>query len=160
MEKQLTINYQLITDLTTLTQEDKSLLAMAESQLQNAYAPYSNFRVAAAILLANGETVCGTNQENAAYPMCVCAEVVALNACASQFSGVALRKIAITVQSPSGEMLEPAAPCGQCRQTILEYETRYNSPIEILLFQAGKKLIRFDSIKSLLPFYFSGKDLQ
>lgn len=159
-KKEYKISYEISTDFDTLSSEDKQLLAAAENHLQYSYSPYSNYKVACALLLANGEIICGANQENAAYPMCVCAEVTALNACNAKYPTTAIYKMAITVQSPSGEILDPAAPCGQCRQTILEYENRFEQPIEIILFQKNKKIVRFSTIKSLLPFYFSGKDLK
>ncbi|MBO7488033.1 MAG: cytidine deaminase, partial [Bacteroidales bacterium] len=71
--KQLNISYQVYQSKDELPAEWKSLLQKAIDATGRAYAPYSNFKVGAAILLDNGEVVCGSNQENAAYPSGLCA---------------------------------------------------------------------------------------
>ena len=101
----------------------------------------------------------GSNQENASYPMCVCAEVSALNVAASLHPNVPIKKIAITVKSATHIASTPAAPCGQCRQTLLEYETRFGKNIEVLLMGEEGQVFIVDSVKDLLPLHFSGKDL-
>lgn len=118
-----------------------------------AYAPYSQFSVAAVALLENGEMVSGTNQENASYPCGICAERVALSA-AAVLHDCAVLELAIAARTPDGELLkEPITPCGMCRQVILETEKRYHHPITILLC-AKEKFYRIERASSLLPLQF------
>ena len=97
-QKQISISYQVFHSTDELSIEDAQLLEAAKAALQLSYSPYSEFRVGAAVLLENGAIVSGANQENAAYPMCLCAEQVALAAVASQHPGVTVKKMAITVK--------------------------------------------------------------
>src|SRR5690554_320948 len=98
---------------------------------KQAYAPYSQFRVGAAILLANEEIVTGSNQESAAYPSGLCAERVAIFQAGSLYPDTKILKIAITAASDLHPTERPTPPCGACRQSISEYEQRQNTPIEI-----------------------------
>src|SRR6188508_1372094 len=107
-----------------LNAEDQKLLGKARETVQNAYAPYSNFYVGAAVLLDNGVTVIGNNQENASYPLGLCAERVAIFAASAQYPGIAIKSIAITARSNQFVIDKPIAPCGACRQAIAEYEHR------------------------------------
>ncbi|MFV9505293.1 MAG: cytidine deaminase [Oscillochloridaceae bacterium umkhey_bin13] len=79
-----------------------------------AYAPYSRFLVGAAVRTASGRIFAGGNIENAAYPMCVCAERVAL------FSAYAAGEREITALAVATDTTEVASPCGACRQVMLE----------------------------------------
>lgn len=138
----------------SLSQSEQALLLLADQGQEKSYAPYSKFKVGVAALLANGATIFGGNQENAAYPMCQCGEQVVLGACSAQHPGVAVLTIAITVSGPV-PVPEPAAPCGSCRQIIYETELRGKRPITILLQgDAAGPVYRFDSIRDLLPFAF------
>lgn len=129
------------------------LINQAESVLPNAYAPYSNFHVSALCLLGNGETVSGTNQENAAYPSGLCAERVAIFAAKSRFPEQDIEKIIITTKA---ENASPFTPCGACRQVLIEYENAQNQPIEVILKSGNSKIWKFSSISDLLPFAFNG----
>ncbi len=152
MREQLLIEYDKIDKQNILDEDVRRLLAAARGRLADSYSPYSKFRVAAALLLDSGEIISGANQENAAFPSCLCAEQVAFAAAASQAPG---QKILKTLISTSSLEHEPAAPCGNCRQVIAEFENRQDSSIVILL--EGKDFIyQFDSIKSLLPLGFAG----
>jgi cytidine deaminase len=132
----------------------RNLLREAKRALDKAYAPYSGFKVGAAVLLDNGETVSGGNQENAAYPMCLCAERTALSAAASLFSGLAVQAIAITVRNEKKETNRPAAPCGACRQVISEMEDRQGKPMSVILQGESGEIYVLDSGKDLLPLSF------
>src|ERR1035437_1956912 len=99
--------------------EDLKLLKEAEKAMHNAYAPYSEFIVGAAVLLENGKLVTGNNQENAAYPSGICAERVAIFYACAQYPKVAVKTIAIICDTKTNE---PVTPCGACRQVIAEYE--------------------------------------
>ena len=148
--------YQEADDLPEVGQ---TLLSAARAALDTAYAPYSGFRVGAALRLANGQVVRGSNQENAAYPMCICAERAALAAAAASFPGVAVEAVAITYRQdhPASAMTAtPAAPCGACRQSLCETEDRHQQPIEVWLQGQQGPVYFLASSRELLPLAFSG----
>ena len=132
------------------------LLKEAHSAVKTAYAPYSNFFVGAAVLLENGEMLIGSNQENAAYSMCLCAERVALAAAASKFPGVAIKAIAITAKSNKKVIDQPISPCGACRQSLCESELQHHSDLQLILQGESGPIYLFKSAKDLLPFSFDG----
>jgi cytidine deaminase len=129
------------------------------SRLDEAYAPYSGFRVACLIELENGQEVLGTNQENASFPAGLCAERVALSAASSLYPGVAIRAMFISYQSSRQKSDKPVAPCGVCRQAILEYENRQSGPVTIWLSGLEGRVFCIHGIKPLLPLSFSSSDL-
>jgi cytidine deaminase len=144
--------------LEELSEIEKNLIKLAQEATERAYAPYSKFQVGAAALLANGEIITGTNQENAAYPSGLCAERVALFFANSQFPNTGVQILAIAAQTGGHFTTECTAPCGACRQVILETENRYNTPIRILM--AGSEVVYgVDSIKELLPLHFDKSSL-
>ena len=158
MKKEITLNavvevYETVEDLPF---DDQKLLQQAKNALPNAYVPYSGFQVSAAVLLKNGATVVGTNHENAAYPMCLCAERVALAAAHAQFPNIPIKTIAIAVKSAHKMVGEPASPCGACRQVICETEHRYQTPIQIILQGETGVIYKLQSGKDLLPLAFDG----
>ncbi len=159
-EKVLKITYEEFDTLEQLSEEDRSLLAVALLNTQNAYAPYSEFYVGAAILLDNGEIVCGSNQENAAYPSGLCAERVAMFAAGSQYPNASMLTIAITVHSDKFEIASPISPCGSCRQVVAEYEHRQKKSIKIILRGAKGKIWVINGIDNLLPFVFTADNLK
>jgi cytidine deaminase len=135
------------------------LLARAAEICNNAYAPYSSFQVGAALLLENGEIVCGSNQENAAYPSGMCAERVAMFAASTQYPGVDFRSIAITAKSKNFVVNYPVSPCGACRQVMAEYENISNKPFKVILKGENGKIIIIKNISSLLPLAFNSSHL-
>ena len=139
-----------------LNRIEKKLIDMAKEATTHSDAPYSMFQVGAAALLDNGEIVQGSNQENAAYPSGLCAERVTLFFANSQYPESAVQLLAIAAQTGGKFTGTPTAPCGACRQVILETENRYDHPIRILLYGEDKIYIT-ESIKDLLPLCF-GKD--
>ncbi len=149
--------FESVNELPVAYQE---LLLKAKSATENAYAPYSKFRVGAAALLENGSCVTGSNQENASSPVGICAERVTLSAVSSTHPNVAVLAIAITARANNYTLHEPVAPCGICRQTILEYEQRFNRDIEIILQGEEGKIFLITSAKNLLPLYFGRDDLK
>lgn len=138
-----------------LSQKEQALVDQAIEATQRAYAPYSKFRVGAALLLDNGVTISGCNQENAATPAGLCAERSAIFAAGAQFPGVGVKTIVIAARGTDGELLkEPISPCGICRQVIVETETRYQREVRILLY--GTRFIYvINGIKSLMPLSFT-----
>ncbi len=143
--------------LEEMTDSDKHLIKLATDALATAYAPYSQFQVGAALLLEDGTAVLGSNQENAAYPSGLCAERVAFFSVASQYPGKTITAIAITT---SFSLENPIAPCGACRQVMAEYELKQNNPIRIILAHPGEKVYVINSVRELLPLYFSGEWLK
>jgi cytidine deaminase len=131
----------------------------AREARDDAYAPYSEFKVGAAVLLSNGEVVIGNNQENASYPSGLCAERVAVFQAGAKYPGVAIMKIAIVAGSAIKTSNKPAAPCGNCRQAIFEYENRQEKPIELLLAGTSGEVYKCPSVHSLLPLAFGSQFL-
>lgn len=134
--------------------EVKNLMEKAVQAKNNAYAPYSKFKVGAAILLENGAIVTGNNQENAAYPSGICAERVAIWKAASEFPTQKINCIAVSASSSTQITKEPVAPCGACRQTMLEYELNQESKIEVYFMGELGKVIKTNSVTDLLPIAF------
>lgn len=158
-EKEISLRLQVFENENELPTEEASLLQKAKAAIPDAYAPYSGFKVAATVLLQNGSSVSGTNQENAAFPVCICAEGTALSAASAQFPNIAVTKIAVTVKSSKQILNHPVAPCGVCRQRLLEYETRSGKPIKIIMQGESGEVYVANSVKVLLPLQFSGSDL-
>ncbi|MDQ6844530.1 MAG: cytidine deaminase [Bacteroidota bacterium] len=142
-----------------LSQADSFLLSEARSVTQFAYAPYSNFQVGAAGQLVNGETVKGTNQENASYPAGICAERVLLSTASSQFPGVAIGTVAIAYNNLKGKSDRPVSPCGICRQSFAEFQQRTKNPIRIILSGMEGKVQIIENAAHLLPLVFGADDL-
>jgi len=133
---------------------EQNLMSKAIEARKKAYAPYSKFRVGAAILLDNGEIVIGSNQENAAYPSGLCAERVAIFQAGSLYPEAIIQKVAITAASDNNKTTTPVPPCGACRQSIAEYEVRQETPIEIYYMGETGPIHYSTSLKNLLPFMF------
>ena len=142
-----------------LPAEDAVLLRKAHEAAKNAHAPYSQFFVGAAVRLANGEIVQGNNIENAAYPSGLCAERVALFGAMARYPGVPIEALAITAHSPSQLIDEPVAPCGACRQVMVEAEQVSKRPLRVLCQGETGPVMAFDGIESLVPFVFLDKFL-
>ena len=153
---QYVISLEVFDKSAALPPEDLKLLQEAEKAGNDAYAPYSKFKVGAAVLLDNGKIISGNNQENAAYPSGLCAERVAIFYAMAQNQSAVIRSIAISCQSHSQG---PVAPCGSCRQAIAEYEQRQGKKIRIIMGVPGRKVFVILGIESLLPFMFGGKEL-
>ncbi|PLX09754.1 MAG: cytidine deaminase [Marinilabiliales bacterium] len=142
-----------------LNADDKHLMELAINAAKNAYAPYSNFRVGAAVLLDDGTIVSGNNQENAAYPSGLCAERVALFYANSNYPDNSVECITIVVIDSDDKIIPHlVSPCGSCRQVISETEMRYEKRIRILLVSEDI-IMEFNSIQDLLPLSFNQKDL-
>ncbi len=150
---------EVFEDSNQLPENFKKLMEMAHSAVSTAYAPYSNFFVGAALLLENGEMLPGSNQENAAYSMCLCAERVALAAAASKYPGVAINVIAVTAKSNKSIIDQPISPCGACRQSLCESEFQHKTDIQVLMQGESGPIYLFKTAKDLLPFSFDGSYL-
>ncbi|MGX7667956.1 cytidine deaminase [Flavobacterium pedocola] len=150
----ITSTFSVFDSQEELSPDVKSLMEQAVEIRKKAYAPYSKFRVGAAILLDNGKVVVGSNQENAAYPSGLCAERVAIFQAGAIYPDAKILKIAISATADAKEMSDPIPPCGACRQSIAEYEFRQDGPIEIYFMGAVGKIYKSDSLKDLLPLSF------
>ncbi|MFY7670067.1 cytidine deaminase [Tenacibaculum sp. MEBiC06402] len=148
--------YNLVSELN---QDEQELMKEATTARKNAYAPYSKFKVGAALLLDNGEIITGNNQENAAYPSGMCAERVAIWSAGAKYPNMTVKKIAITAASSEIEVKNPVGPCGACRQALYEYEFNQKEPIEIIFMGETGKIIKVNSLASLLPFSFDSSYL-
>src|SRR5687768_3935005 len=98
-ENKFEFNYGEYSDSTELEEKDAWLLNEARGVTELAYAPYSNFHVGAVAILENGEVVAGTNQENASYPVGICAERVLLGSIATLHPNIPVKTIAISYSS-------------------------------------------------------------
>ncbi|MGH2667242.1 cytidine deaminase [Flavobacterium sp.] len=154
--KEVNINTQLFVfeSLDALSSDVQSLMLKAIEIRKKAYAPYSKFRVGAALLLDNGEIVLGSNQENAAYPSGLCAERVAIFYAGANFPDAKIIKIAISATSDLNPNTTPIPPCGACRQSIAEYEFKQEKPIEMFFMGESGMIYKSASLKNLLPFTF------
>ncbi|MBL4662700.1 MAG: cytidine deaminase [Flavobacteriaceae bacterium] len=137
----------------------QDLMNKAHEARKNAYAPYSFFKVGAAIALASGEVVTGNNQENAAFPSGLCAERVAAFYAGAQFPNDVFTAIALTAGSLKHNTITPIPPCGACRQSLAEYEVNQKSLIPIYFMGATGKVVKANSVKDLLPLVFDSSYL-
>lgn len=142
-----------------LEQQDQKLLNVAVKARKRAYSPYSKFNVGAAILLENGEIFSGNNQENASYPSGLCAERVAIFYASAKYPGITIKAIAISATSENYVVNKPAAPCGNCRQSISEYEIKQNAPISIVMSGETGQILKCSSISDILPLAFNNSFL-
>ena len=137
-----------------MTEKDESndakvLRDTAFAAMENAYAPYSRFRVGAAVRTTSGEIIAGCNVENAAYGEALCAERVAIAAAVAQ-GMKEFEEIAIASESD-----EPAAPCGSCRQTMSEFAP----DLKITSYASNGKQVTW-RLSDLLPEAFASNHLR
>lgn len=150
-ETHLNISYKTYARYDELPDFWKNLLREAENTLPRAYAPYSNFKVGAALQLSNGQTVTGSNQENAAFPSGLCAERTAMFHALSTYPDAKILGLAITTSA--AEKL--CAPCGGCRQVLVDAELNRTGPYPVLFPGGNGSWLLFDSAHDLLPFGFN-----
>ena len=150
----ITTSFGVYNSVNELPEEVKQLMERAVAARKNAYAPYSKFRVGAAVLLDNGEVVLGSNQENAAYPSGLCAERVAVFHAGAMYPEAKMIRLAISAAADEKEVNSPIPPCGACRQAIAEYEIKQDYPIEIYFMGETGKILKSESLKNLLPLVF------
>jgi cytidine deaminase len=153
-EKNISTIIQEFDGFDELPPEIQNLIGEAQKARDKAYAPYSKFKVGAAILLKNKEIVIGSNQENASYPSGLCAERTAVYHAGAQFPEEKITAIAITAKSSERKVDSPVPPCGACRQAIAEYEIKQNQPIQIYFMGETGKVIKSPSLLNLLPLAF------
>ena len=157
MYKSLIINYQEFDSAEALPECDRELLNRAAGATESAYAPYSHFHVGAALRLKDGSVAWGSNQENAAYPSGMCAERTAIFAASAQRPEMRdYEALAIVGRNSNGELCE-AAPCGACRQVMIEYEQLQGHPMRVIMQLNGGRVRVVGSVADMLPFSFNLK---
>lgn len=132
---------------------DTELIKLAKQATFTSYSPYSNFKVGAAVRMSDGRIFTGSNQENAAYSACLCAERVALlYACAN--AGDSYPTSIAIVAYQNGDFTENViTPCGECCQVLVEMEKRFGHEITVYLYGKNEtKIVK--SAKDLLPLAF------
>jgi cytidine deaminase len=151
--EQFVFEYQHITQ-STLSPTIVQLVTMATEATESAYAPYSQFKVGAAVLLENGNILTGSNHENASYPVGICAERSILSTLNPLYAHHKIKAIAVSYKSEQ-KNASALSPCGMCRQAILEIQLAQKSPIEIYMCSPSGAIIHVPDASYLLPFYFS-----
>ena len=153
------IQYNTYKEAGELGESDQHLIIEARKLASQAYAPYSGFQVASVAETADGSYVHGTNQENASYPIGLCAERVMLAAISSVASDVLIKTICVSYISEKQAVNQPIAPCGICRQSLVEFESRFKHPIRLLLTGQTGEVFEFNSVSDLLPMAFKKQNL-
>ena len=159
-EKQFQFSYFVYDSVDELPADKKELLLKAREVTKYSYAPYSKFHVGAMAKMENGQFIHGTNQENASFPVGMCAERVLLSSASSMFPNLPVQSIAISYNSDHHSTDHPISPCGICRQSLQEYEGRMNHPIELILGGMTGPVYVIDSVSKLLPLGFTGDELK
>lgn len=155
-EKKLEIIYKEYASVSELSKSDKELVEVCIAFAQHAYAPYSHFNVSACLRLNDGQILKGANVENASYPVGICAERTLVSHAVTNFPKSTIEVIAIYVDK---DLSQPVPPCGLCRQTLAEVESRQNKDIRLLLISKKGQIIELKSCLNLLPLSFSSKFL-
>lgn len=150
----ITSTLDIYDSIEDLPQDVVDLMEKAIEAREKAYAPYSKFKVGAAVLLDNDEIITGSNQENASYPAGLCAERTAIFYAGAKYPDARFTRMAISAKSLNHRLVTPIPPCGSCRQAIAEYEVKQESPIEIFFMGETGKVVKANSLKELLPLVF------
>lgn len=137
----------------------QQLIQEASNATHYAYAPYSQFHVGAAALLADGSIKTGSNHENASYPAGICAERGLLSGINPLDKQQQILAMAVSYTSNTTNDA-PLSPCGICRQTILEMQLAQNAPIALYMCSPTGQVIYVEDAAHMLPFYFSSKNLR
>lgn len=158
IEKKIEFNVEILA-LEELPLDQQELVKAAYKATENSYANYSNFNVGAALRLDDGRIVIGANQENAAFPLGLCAERTAIFSAQANYPDQKITQIAITAKNANGFLKQPVTPCGSCRQVMLEIEERYKNAMTILLCGTDR-IYRIKTVKDLLPLCFVDADMR
>ncbi len=161
MEKlKLELEFEIYSSADELSKEDRDLLAQAVQAAENAYAPYSLFKVGAAVRLQSGKIVTGNNQENVAYPSGLCAERVAMFYASANYPGDPVASIAVTAKAMKFDLDGPVTPCGSCRQVMAEAESQNDHKIKVIMQGGNGKIMVSKSVENLLPISFKADGLK
>lgn len=152
---EIKLSFLEFNSIEELDDNDRILLQKAKEAAKNAYAPYSKFRVGAAVRLANGLIVTGNNQENAVYPVGLCAERVALFSAQAQYPDQPIVAIAVTAIGSDNKVTQPVPPCGSCRQVMVETETRSRQPLRLIMQGEEGPIIISEKMDNMIPLTFA-----
>jgi cytidine deaminase len=158
-QERFEFDYEVYDSSSELDKNDAWLLNEARNVTSQAYAPYSNFNVGAVAKLVNGEIVAGSNQENASFPVGICAERVLLASISSLYPNTPIESMAISYQSEDVKSDHPISPCGMCRQALQEFEYRMKAPVRLILGGMEGKVFVIKSSGQLLPLAFTSEEL-
>lgn len=159
-ENKFEFSYKVYDSIDELPEEQQWLLNEAREVTEQAYAPYSHFQVGAIAKLSNGEIVAGTNQENASFPVGLCAERVLLASISSLFPKIPIETIAISYKSDTQVSDHPISPCGICRQSLQEFESRVGKPVQLILGGISGPVYVIEGASKLLPLAFTSDELK
>ena len=157
--RNISVSYTEYSNIEELKGDDQELINAAKEASVNAYAPYSGFRVGAAVRLSSGQIVKGANVENAAYPSGICAERNALSNSITNFPREKVMAVAISALGKDNKTDDHISPCGMCRQVLAEEESRKGNKIRIIL-AGNSKILIINSISDLLPLQFNKENLR
>lgn len=152
-----TIRYHEFNSYKELSDSIQNLVLQARKVAQKAYAPYSKFKVGAAVEMEDGTIVLGSNQENIAYPSGLCAERTALFYAGSIHPEKIIKRIVVVAEGDLIDVSAFVSPCGSCRQVMVESAKRQNQPFEVFLASQNDRIVHFENIYDLLPFNFGEK---
>jgi cytidine deaminase len=153
-------SFDVYDSIAQLDKDDAFLLKEAQKAIESSYAPYSRFKVGAAAKLSNGTIVTGSNQENASFPVGLCAERVLIGIVSANHPQQPIDTIAISYQNQRGASNHPIAPCGLCRQSLQEIEGRLKHPIRLILGGMEGEVFVISNVSSLLPLAFGNNELK
>lgn len=148
------IEESCVSDMCISQSDLEQMTREAQRMAKQSYAPYSKFHVGAVALLANGEKVSGSNQENAAYPSGLCAERTTVFYANAHYPGVAITHLLIYAETEEGGAVgNPITPCAACRQVLLEKESMQGCEMKVIM--VGKNGTYFvESVRELVPLSF------
>lgn len=152
---ELTLSFLEFNSIDELNDDDRTLLLKAKDAAKNAYAPYSKFKVGAAARLANGMIIIGSNQENAVFPVGLCAERVALFSAQANYPDQPVVALAVTAIGSDSKISQPVPPCGSCRQAMIEAESRHNQPLRVIMQGEEGPIIISERMENLMPLTFA-----
>ena len=152
---ELRIELEIYDQPEDLPPADQELLQCALKAAAHSHSPYSNFKVGAAVRLASGRIVSGSNQENIAYPAGRCAESICMFSAGAQYPDEAIVTLALTTPSGPEDSNDLLTPCGVCRQVISEYRAHHDQPVRILMRGRQGPIYVVSDIHDLLPLMFA-----
>lgn len=159
MKKKIELEIEEFDNISELSSTDNDILQEAMKASDNAYAPYSGFRVGAAIRLKSGLILSGNNRENASFPIGTCAENTVIAYAGANYPNDPIICLAICAKVKEEFTPYPVSPCGKCRQIIAEEEDRNNETIRIILY-GQEKIEVINGVSTLLPLRFNMEKLK
>lgn len=147
-------------NMDKFNENERKLIIAAIRASNNAYAKYLKFKVGSAILLSNDEIITGSNQENAVFPLGLCAERVALFSASNKYPNEPIIALALSTKKELKKEEIPVFPCGSCRHAIIEQERKFNNRIKLFITGSNGKIFVIETVQDILPFAFIGDSLE